>query len=67
VKSTNFEGETTDARLKHIYAMEQLFWHKREVPNPMCVSLEDGDKKYSCSGIKIKYNQLLAFSKEGTS
>ena len=67
MKSTNFEGETADARLKYIYAMKQLVWHKRGVPNPMYVSLEDGDKKYSCSGIKIKYNQLLAFSKEGTS
>ena len=52
MKSTNFEGETADARLKYIYAMEQLFWHKREVPNPMCVSLEDGDKNIAAQELK---------------
>lgn len=52
MKSTNFEGETADARLKYIYAMEQLFWHKRGVPNPMYVSLEDGDKNIAAQELK---------------
>lgn len=52
MKSTKFEGETADARLKYIYAMEQLFWHKRGVPNPMYVSLEDGDKNIAAQELK---------------
>lgn len=52
MKSINFEGETADARLKYIYAMEQLFWHKRGVPNPMYISLEDGDKNIAAHEMK---------------
>ena len=52
MKSTNFEGETSDARLKYIYAMKQLVWHKRGVPNPMYVSLEDGDKNIAAQELK---------------
>ena len=52
MKSTNFEGETADARLKYIYAMKQLVWHKRGVPNPMYVSLEDGDKNIAAQELK---------------
>ena len=52
MKSTNFKGETADARLKYIYTMEQLVWHKRGVPNPMYLSLEDGDKNIAAQELK---------------
>jgi len=52
VKSTNFEDEIANVILKYIYALEPLFWHKRRVPNPMYLSLEDGDKNIAAQELK---------------
>jgi len=51
VKSTNFEDEIANVILKYIYALEPLFWHKR-LPNPMYLSLEDGDKNIATQELK---------------